>query len=68
MAWDIINDTTQAVLAYDCKYCGSPIMCVSYHTNTRLHLDMKKSSCSNFMFKMHNKDNDLLDLIIGGDL
>ena len=68
MAWEIINNTTQAVLAYECKYCDSPLMCVAYQTNARLHLDTKKCSCSNFMCEHHNKDNNLLDLVIGGDL
>ena len=68
MTWEIINHTRQAVLDYECKACGSPVMCVAYETNSNLHLDKKKTSCTNFMCKKHNEDHNLLDLIIGGDL
>lgn len=68
MTWEIINHTRQAVLDYECKACNSPLMCVAYETHSNLHLDKKKTSCTNFMCKNHNKDHNLLDLIIGGDL
>jgi len=67
MAWEIINNTTQAVLGYECKYCDSPIMCLAFETNKRLHLDTKRSTCSNFMCEQHNKEHDLFDLMIGGE-
>lgn len=67
MAWEIINNTTQAVLDYDCKYCDSPIMCLAFETNKRLHLDMKRCTCSNFMCRQHNKEHKLEELMIGGD-
>jgi len=66
MAWEIINKTTQAVLAYECKYCDSPIMCLAFETNRRLHLDTKRCTCSNFMCKQHDKEHELFDLMIGG--
>jgi len=67
MTWEIINNTKQAVLAYECKYCDSPIMCLAFETNKRLHLDTKRSTCSNFMCEQHNKEHDLFDLMIGGE-
>jgi len=67
MTWEIINNTTQAVLGYECKYCDSPIMCLAFETNKRLHLDTKRSTCSNFMCEQHNKEHDLFDLMIGGE-
>ena len=67
MTWEIINNTTQAVLSYECKYCDSPIMCLAFETNKRLHLDTKRSTCSNFMCEQHNKEHDLFDLMIGGE-